>query len=72
MQYSTKKTFKKTATKSVKVKGSSKKKVTIKKLKAGKTYYVRVRTYRNIENIYGETVKVYGKWSKVARVKATK
>lgn len=70
VQYSTKKSFKKTATKSVIVKGSSKKKVTIKKLKAGKTYYVRVRTYRNIKNIYGETVRVYGKWSKVVRVKA--
>ena len=72
VQYSTKKSFKKTATKSVKVKGASKKKVTIKKLKAGKNYYVRVRTYKNVKNIYGKTVKVYGKWSKVARLKAKK
>ena len=70
VQYSTKKSFKKETTKSVKVKGASKKTVTIKKLKAGKTYYVRVRTYRNLKNTYGETVKVYGKWSRVARLKA--
>ncbi len=72
VQYSTNKSFKKAATKSVKVKGASKKTVTIKSLKAKKTYYVRVRTYKNIKNTNGKTVKVYGKWSKVVKVKAMK
>ncbi|MBQ6440521.1 MAG: Ig-like domain-containing protein [Mogibacterium sp.] len=72
VQYSTKKSFKKKATKSLKVKGASKKTINIKKLKAGKTYYVRVRTYKNVKNSYGETVKVYGKWSKVVRLRAKK
>lgn len=72
VQYSTKKSFKKAATKSVKVKGASKKTVTIKSLKAKKTYYVRVRTYKNVKNTNGKTVKVYGKWSKVVKVKAKK
>ena len=41
---------------------------TIKKLKKGKTYYVRVRAYK--KDSTGR--KVYGKYSKVMKVKITK
>ena len=70
VQYSTKKTFAKASAKTAKVSGASKNTVTIKKLKAKKTYYVRVRTYTNVKNTDGETVKVYGKWSKAVKIKA--
>lgn len=35
----------------------------IKKLKSGKKYYVRVRTYKNVKNNVGKSVKVYSAWS---------
>ncbi len=54
--YSTNKNFKKSTTK--KVTSGSKKKLTIKKLKSNKKYYVRIRTYRKI----GSTT-YYSKWS---------
>ena len=37
-------------------------------LAKGKTYYVRVRTYRNVVK-NGKTVKVYSNWSKVRSIK---
>ena len=37
-------------------------------LKAKTTYYVRIRTYKNVK-INGETVKLYSGWSKVKSVK---
>lgn len=40
----------------------------IKKLKARKKYYVRVRTYKNIKN-GGRTVRLYSSWSKAKAVK---
>ena len=70
VQYSTKKSFAKSASKTAKVSGVSKNSVTIKKLKSKKTYYVRVRTYTNVKNTDGETVKVYGKWSKAIKFRA--
>ena len=39
-------------------------KVTLKKLKSGKTYFVKVRAY-----VVKEGKKVYGKWSSVKKVK---
>ncbi len=59
IQYSTNKKFKK----SVKSKTVSSLKYTIKKLTKNKTYYVRIR---------GKNGKVYGKWSKIVRVKIKK
>lgn len=41
---------------------------TIKGLKAKKTYYVRIRTYKKAK-INGKTVKVYSKWSATKSVK---
>ena len=39
---------------------ANKKTLTIKKLKSGRKYYVRVRSYQTING-----KRVYGKWSKV-------
>ena len=70
VQYSTSKKFTKKTTKSVTIKGNKSKSPskTIKSLKAKKTYYVRVRTYKNVK-FNGKTVKVYSGWSKVKSVK---
>ncbi|MBR1751473.1 MAG: fibronectin type III domain-containing protein [Ruminococcus sp.] len=65
IQYSTSKKFK--SAKSVKVKGKTKTSKKLTKLKKNKTYYVRVRTYRNVN---GTTV--YSKWSSKKSVKVKK
>lgn len=62
IQYATNKKFKKK-----KIKYTSKKMYTIKKLKKKKTYYFRVRAY----TIDGKK-KVYGKWSKVKKIRIKK
>ena len=62
LQYALNKKFKKK--KSVQTK---KTKYTIKKLKKNKTYYIRVRAYK-----MNGRKKVYGKWSKVKKVKIKK
>ena len=70
IQYSTSSKFTKKTTKSSTI-GSNKSKSpskAIKSLKAKKTYYVRVRTYKNVK-FNGKTVKVYSGWSKVKSVK---
>ena len=64
LQYSTSSKFTKKTTKTVKVKGNTKFAKTVKKLKAKKKYYVRVRAYKD-----GKAVTVYTKWSKVKAVK---
>lgn len=46
------------------VKGGSKKKATLKKMKSGKVYYIKVRAYQ-----LSDKKKVAGKWSKAKRVK---
>ncbi len=61
IQYSTSKRFKK-----YKSRNTVKKKYTIKKLKK-KTYYVRVRAYKKSSG-----KKIYGKWSKVKKIKIKK
>ncbi|MBE6746813.1 MAG: hypothetical protein E7558_05115 [Ruminococcaceae bacterium] len=61
VQYSTSSKMKKAKT--VKVKKSSKK-TTVKKLKKGKKYYARVRTYKTVNG-----KKIYSDWSKVKNVK---
>ena len=63
IQYSLKKNFK-SGNKSVKVKGAKKTSTKIKKLKKGKTYYFRIRTYIEIN---GKTY--YSKWSASKKVK---
>ncbi len=47
---------------------TSKKKLTVtKKLKSGKTYYVRVRAYATYKDANNVTKKVYSKWNKKLR-----
>ena len=41
---------------------------TVKKLKKGKKYYVRIRTYKTVK-INGKSVKLYSSWSKVKSIK---
>lgn len=64
IQYSRKKSFKKKGRKSVFVKKAKVTKKTVKKLKSGKRYYVRVRTYKVVNG-----KKVYSKWSAKKSVK---
>ena len=40
----------------------------MKKLKAHKKYYVRVRTYKTVK-VNGKATKIYSSWSKVKSVK---
>ena len=65
IQYSTSKKFKKPVT--VKVKKAKTTSTTLKKLKKGKTYYVRVRAYKTVN---GTTY--YGKYSSVKKVRIKK
>ena len=63
IQYSTNKKFKK-GTKIKTVKKPNVTKLTVKKLKAGKKYYVRVRTYKTVNG-----TNYYSPWSKSKSVK---
>lgn len=63
IQYSTSKKFDK-AVKTKTVKGTKKTSLTISKLKAKKTYYVRIRTYKTVKG-----TKYYSEWSKTKKVK---
>ena len=62
--YSTSKEFTKATTKTATVKGVSSTSKTIKKLKKGKTYYVKVRSYKTVGG-----KKYYSAYSKVKSVK---
>lgn len=66
IQYSTSKTFS-SGNKTKKVLGASKTSVTISSLKKGKTYYVRIRTYKTVN---GKTY--YSAWSSKKAVKVSK
>ena len=47
---------------------TTKKKLTInKKIKSGKTYFVRVRAYATYKDAFGKPQKVYSKWNKKLR-----
>ena len=61
VKVSTSKKFDKKTTVTVNAKSV---KVTVKKLKANKTYFVKARAYKKVSGS-----KVYGKWSKVVKVK---
>ena len=62
LQYSTSKSFK--TSKKILIGKKSTGAITVKNLKKNKTYYVRIRTYRNIGG-----KNYYGKWSKKETVK---
>ncbi len=71
IQYSNAKNFKKAKTMTVKKLAT--KKGTIKKLKAKKTYYVRICAYTEVQNpLTDQAEKVLGKWSKAKKVKIRK
>jgi hypothetical protein len=65
IQYSTDKKFKK-GTKTVNIKKNRTISKTISKLKAGKKYYVRVRSYKTAK-VNGNAKKLYGAWSGIKR-----
>ena len=67
IQYSTNKKFKKKGTKLKTVKKPQTTKLTVKKLKAGKKYYVRIRTYKTVN-----ATTYYSEWSKAKTVKIKK
>lgn len=66
IQYSTDKKFKKSV-KTVNVKKNKTTSATVKKLKAKKTYFVRIRTYQTVKE-KGKSVKLYSDWSKTKRI----
>ena len=66
IQYGTKKNFSKAKTVTVKSKNTTKKKIT--GCAAKKTYYVRIRTYKNVK-VNGKTKKITSSWSKTFKVK---
>lgn len=67
IQLATDKKFKKNK-KTVTISKQKTTKTTVKKLKAKKKYYVRIRTYKNVK-YQGKIIKVYSSWSKVKTVK---
>lgn len=69
IQYSLNSKFKSKQTKTVKKASTTS--LTIKKLKAKKRYYVRIRAYKNV-TINGKTEKLNGAWSKAIRSAKTK
>lgn len=64
IQYSTNKKFKNKGSKIKTVKKPSTTKLTVKKLKSGKKYYVRIRTYKTVNG-----TSYYSEWSKAKKVK---
>ena len=71
IQYSTSKAFTKKTTKTLTVKKNKTTAATLKKLKGGKKYYVKIRTYKTVKR-NGKMVKIYSDWSKVKSVKVKK
>ena len=71
VQYATSKKFTKQTSKKVTYNGNKKFTKTVKKLKGGKKYYVRVRTCKNVK-INGKTVKIYSSWSSAKAVTTKK
>lgn len=67
LQYSTNKKFAKSVKTSTISKNTTVKK-TVKSLKAKKTYYVRVRTYKTVK-VGKKSVKIYSGWSTAKKVK---
>lgn len=68
IQYSTTKKFTKKTTKTLVINKRKITKSTITKPRAGKKYYVRVRTFKKVKQD-GKTKKIYSAWSKVKAAK---
>lgn len=71
IQYSTNARFVKSKTKTVKIAKRTQTSKLIKKLKAGKKYYVRVRSYKTTK-INGKSYNACSAWSKVKKVTVKK
>ena len=67
IQYSANSGFQGNSTHSVFVKKNTAVKKTVKNLKAGKKYYVRIRTYQTVKED-GKNIRIYSAWSRAARV----
>ncbi len=67
LQYSTNSKFSKKTIVTKTVKKNAITKLTVKKLRTGKTYYVRIRTYKTANG-----KKYYSAWSKVKKVRIKK
>ena len=67
IQYSANSGFQGNSTHSVFVKKNTAIKKTVKNLKAGKKYYVRIRTYQTVKED-GKNIRIYSAWSRTARV----
>ena len=70
VQVATNKKFKKNK-KTVTIKKQKTTKTTVKKLKAKKKYYVRVRAYKTVK-INGKSIRIYSGWSKTKTVTSKK
>ena len=70
VQVATNKKFKKNK-KTVTIKKQKTTQTTVKKLKAKKKYYVRVRTYKTVK-INGKSIRIYSGWSKAKTVTTKK
>ena len=71
ISYSTSSKFTKKTTNTVLVGKNKTVSKKISGLKNGKTYYVKIRTYKNVK-VNGKTKKIYSGWSKVKRVTINK
>ena len=69
VQYSASSKFSKVKTVTIKKQKTTK--TTVKKLKAKKKYYVRVRTYKTVK-INGKSIRIYSGWSKTKTVTTKK
>ena len=68
IQYSTNKKFMKKTSKTATVKSNKTISKKFSRKKAGKRYYVRIRTYKTVR-VDGKMKKFYSGWSKVKTVK---
>ncbi len=70
IQYSADAGFQGNSTHSIFVKNNSWVQKTVKNLKGGKKYYVRIRTYKTVK-ADGKNTRVYSAWSKARKVKSS-
>ena len=67
IQYSTDSNFKSSKTKTITIKNKSQTNKTVSKLKKGKKYYIRIRTYKTLK-INNKSTKFYSSWSRVKSI----
>ncbi len=67
LAYSTDRKFARKNTRIISISKNKTSKKTVSKLKSGRKYYVRIRTYKNVKT-NGKTTRLYSGWSKVKTV----